>query len=86
MFRQTLFHKTLNHTVNTNTLTNAGNTLHRDLADSLLEAGEARVHLPDLALFPLDELLDDLIAHIGRVYALCRASPPAIGLTAYRGG
>lgn len=50
----------LHPNTHTGTLTNAWNALHRYLPDSLFEAGEAGVHLPDLALLPLNQLLDDL--------------------------
>lgn len=41
-------------------LTNAGDTLHRDLPHTLLEAAEPRVDLSDLGLFAFNQLLDDL--------------------------
>lgn len=46
------------------TLTYAWDALHRDLSYSLFEAGETWVNFSDLALFPLNELLDDLTGDI----------------------
>lgn len=43
------------------TLTYAGNALHRDLPYALFEAGQAWVNLPDLDLFPLYQLLNNLL-------------------------
>lgn len=43
------------------TLTDAWNALHWDLSYTLFEAGETWVNLPDLTLFPLNQLLDDLL-------------------------
>lgn len=41
-------------------LTNARDTLHGNLPHTFLEAAEPGVHLSDLGLFALDQLLDDL--------------------------
>lgn len=41
-------------------LTDARDALHWDLPDALLEAGEPGVDLPDLALLPLNQFLNDL--------------------------
>lgn len=43
------------------TLTYAWNALHWDLSYSLFEAGETRVNLSDLALFPLNQFLNNLL-------------------------
>lgn len=60
----------------TQTLTYAGNTLHGDLSHALLEAGQARVDFPDLTLFPLDQLLDDLTKGVrGAIELFCGRDP-----------
>lgn len=41
-------------------LTDAWNALHWNLPHAIPEACEPRMHLPDLTLLPLNELLDDL--------------------------
>lgn len=55
------------------THTYAWNALHRDLSHTLFEAGESWVNLPDLALFPLNQLLYNLIRHF-KIQALSRKS------------
>lgn len=37
-----------------------GNALDGNLSNSFFETGESRVDFPDLSLFSLDQLLDDL--------------------------
>lgn len=50
--------------IQSSALTYAWNALHWDLSHTLFEAGEAWVNLPDLALFPLNQLLYNLIRHL----------------------
>ena len=61
--------KTFFSSLYTKTLTYARNALYWDLSYSLFEAGETWVNLPDLALFPLNQLLNDLREQL-QVYVL----------------
>lgn len=55
------------------THTYAWNALHRDLSHTLFEAGESWVNLPDLALFPLNQLLYNLLRHLRFTHSAAKA-------------
>ena len=56
-----MIHYFKNLSCSKHTLTYAWNALHWDLSHALFEAGETGVNLPDLTLFPLNQLLNYLL-------------------------